>query len=142
MEKGTVETVPRQAPKAADRRWAAAEDLGEVRCVDEVAPRAQMRITAISACAASAAIRASGVPLLLTAGWLDSTAGPAICIFTHAARAPGAAPFCGYQAVDLLPGSREEDPTAPVRSSLITTSSITKISFWQTAYRRAQASLA
>eukprot|EP00208_Stichococcus_sp_RCC1054_P002346 CAMPEP_0206139850 /NCGR_PEP_ID=MMETSP1473-20131121/7550_1 /ASSEMBLY_ACC=CAM_ASM_001109 /TAXON_ID=1461547 /ORGANISM="Stichococcus sp, Strain RCC1054" /LENGTH=865 /DNA_ID=CAMNT_0053533773 /DNA_START=333 /DNA_END=2930 /DNA_ORIENTATION=- len=69
--------------------WAASEDLGEVRCIDEIAPRACLKITDISACSAAAAIAASGVPLLLTAGWLDSTAGPAICMFTHAAKTPG-----------------------------------------------------
>ena len=63
-----------------------------MRCVDETAPRAGLVITSISACTAAAAIAASGVPLQLTAGWLDSTAGPAICMFTHAAKAPGAAP--------------------------------------------------
>jgi hypothetical protein len=60
-----------------------------VRCTDDVAPDAQKRVTDISACSCAADIARSDVPLSITAGWLDSTAGPAITMFVTAAKAPG-----------------------------------------------------
>lgn len=71
------------------RRWRAAIDLAAVRCTDDVAPDAQKRVTDISACSCAADIARSDVPLSITAGWLDSTAGPAITMFVTAAKAPG-----------------------------------------------------
>jgi len=70
-------------------RWEAARDLAAVRCTDDIAPQASMPITDISACGVAGDISVSGVPLNVTAGWLDSTAAPAIYIFCNAAKAPG-----------------------------------------------------
>ena len=70
-------------------RWEAAADLAAVRCMDDVAPAAGKSVTEISACAVAGRIAGAGVPLNIAAGWLDSTAGPAIHIFVNAAKAPG-----------------------------------------------------
>jgi hypothetical protein len=70
-------------------RWQASVDLAIVRCTDDVAPNARKRVTDISACSVAGDIAGSGVPLSITAGWLDSTAGPAIIMFMKAAKASG-----------------------------------------------------
>lgn len=75
--------------------WSASKDLEDVRCADDVAPLAGLRITDVSACSVSCCIAASSTPLLLTAGWMDSTAAPAIHIFCNANKCPGSKMLIG-----------------------------------------------